>query len=142
LHYQPPPWEPWLITAQTLAARLPTRPAATLPLAALLLLALLGWGLATSGEWRVASGEWRVASGEHHERGNTQHVTRNTSRVSRFTFHVSRFTFHVSRFTQPPGLLFALLITLLHGWLWLWIVPPWQGPDEPQHYAAAALWAR
>ena len=39
-----------------------------------------------------------------------------------------------------PGLLVAL--ALLHGLLYVWLVPPWQTPDEPAQFQYAALVAR
>ncbi len=123
LRYQPPFWEPWLRTLGTIAARLPTRPAWTLPLAALLLL-VGGWGLAVRGQGSGVRGQGSGTSSE--------------PTASRITYHASRITHHASRFAHSA----LLLIAVAHAWLWLWIVPPWQGPDEPQHYATAALWAR
>src|SRR6266545_3058770 len=39
-----------------------------------------------------------------------------------------------------PALLVAL--ALLHGLLYVWLVPPWQTPDEPAQFQYAALVAR
>src|SRR6266545_3142475 len=39
--------------------------------------------------------------------------------------------------TSVPALLVAL--ALLHGLLYVWLVPPWQAPDEPAQFEYAAL---
>ncbi len=125
LHYAPPPAAPWLTTAQAILTRLPTRPALTLPLAGVLLVLLLLWGLGVGG-WGLGVGD--QGSGI---RGPGSAATAENAP------HASRITHYALRNPQS-----AILLAVLYAWLWVWIVPPWQGPDEPQHYAAAALWAR
>jgi hypothetical protein len=104
LHYQAPPRALWGQAVATIAARLPTRPAWSLPAASLLLLVMLAMLLAD--------------------------ITHGPLQIPRF-----RIPHSALRTSLVLG------IALLHGWLWLWLVPPWQGPDEPQHYAATALLA-
>lgn len=42
---------------------------------------------------------------------------------------------------RPPLTLLLLLAALLHGLLYLWLIPPWQHYDEPSHFEYARLLA-
>ncbi len=42
---------------------------------------------------------------------------------------------------RPPAPLVLLLAALLHGLLYLWLIPPWQHYDEPSHFEYARLLA-